>query len=232
MHSKLAVETKTIAIHCERRTAPISRITVHHTAGVVSTAEHVERVIKMWNTDVVNKPSANYLITNDGTVYCIIEDEYRSQASSSFENDNSAITIEVSNSHAGGTWPVSKAAMDALISLMADLCATYGIKLKYTGNKNGSLTVHQMFAATSCPGPYLLDAIPGIITAVDLMLSNVSVSLPPWQVEKDKAVEHCILEGYIKGDGTREDWDSFITKSELAVVLYRMYNKSAEADYS
>jgi hypothetical protein len=40
-----------------------------------------------------------------------------------------------------------------LVNLCVDICKRYGFRLNYTGNANGSLTEHRMFASTSCPGP-------------------------------------------------------------------------------
>ena len=69
---------------------------------------------------------------------------------------NQAVTIEVSNSKAGGDWPISEAAYHALIDLCVDICQRNGIKtVNYTGTKSGVLTEHRMFAATQCPGQHI-----------------------------------------------------------------------------
>ena len=55
----------------------------------------------------------------------------------------------------GGEWPVSDKAWNSLIELCVDICKRYNFKLIYDGTPNGSLTRHDMFKDTNCPGPYL-----------------------------------------------------------------------------
>ena len=51
---------------------------------------------------------------------------------------------------------VSDKAYAALIDLCIDICQRNNIEsLEYTGDKDGNLTRHNMFAKTTCPGPYL-----------------------------------------------------------------------------
>lgn len=54
-----------------------------------------------------------------------------------------------------GTWTVSDAAFDSLVDLCADICKRYGFELGFTGDSSGSLTRHNFYANTNCPGPYL-----------------------------------------------------------------------------
>ena len=89
-------------------------------------------------------------------------------ASSNKDNDNVAITIEVANSSSNDkNWPVSDNAYNSLIKLCVDICKRYGITLNYTGDSNGTLTTHNMFKATDCPGPYLLSRMPTIASTVN-----------------------------------------------------------------
>jgi hypothetical protein len=102
--------------------------------------------------------SANYAIGNDGRIGLFCPEADRSWCSSSPWNDNRAITIEVSNSAYGDAsgWPIGDKAYNSLIKLCVDICKRNGIKkLEFTGDKNGSLTFHYMFAATACPGPWM-----------------------------------------------------------------------------
>ena len=79
--------------------------------------------------------------------------------SSNADNDNQAVTIEVSNDEIGGNWHVSDKALKATIELCVDICKRNGIKkLNYTGDKSGNLTMHKWFSATNCLGskfPYI-----------------------------------------------------------------------------
>jgi hypothetical protein len=102
---------------------------------------------------VARQMSANYAIGNDGRIGLFCPESDRSWCSSSPWNDNRSITIEVSNSAYGEAsgWPVSEAAYNSLIKLCVDICKRNGIpKLVFTGDKNGSLTYHYMFAPTGC----------------------------------------------------------------------------------
>ena len=53
-----------------------------------------------------------------------------------------------------------------------DICRRYGFRLNYDGTPNGSLTRHNMFAATSCPGPYLQGRFEELAKVVNDRLDN------------------------------------------------------------
>lgn len=133
------------------RTEKISKITVHHAAGVMS-VEGMKNIIHNPNREV----SCNYAIGWDARVGGYIKEENRAWTSSSYWNDQRAVTIEVSNSACSSDWPVADKVWAKLVELCADICKRNGIaRLTYTGDKNGTLTFHQMFTATACPGPYI-----------------------------------------------------------------------------
>lgn len=129
------------------RTEAVTKITIHHMAGV-STGKNCAQSHKNGTA-----ASANYYVGNAGDICGGVSEDRRAWTSSSPWNDQKAITIECSNSATGDPWPVSEAAYRATIALCADICKRYGITPHYTGDKNGSLTLHCMFAATACPGP-------------------------------------------------------------------------------
>ena len=129
------------------RTEPITKITIHHMAGVTTGA----KCAQMHRNG--NAASANYYIGNGGDICGGVSEDRRAWTSSSGWNDQRAITIECSNSATGDPWPVSDAAYKSTIRLCTDICKRYGITPHYTGDKSGSLTLHCMFAATACPGP-------------------------------------------------------------------------------
>lgn len=100
--------------------------------------------------------SANYGIGCDARVGMYVEEKNRAWTSSNAVNDHQAITIEVANDSGAPNWHVSDKVLNKLIDLCIDICKRNGIsKLVYTGDANGSLTLHKFFAATVCPGPYL-----------------------------------------------------------------------------
>lgn len=119
--------------------------------------------------------SSNYGIGTDGRVGMYVEEKNRAWTSSSSENDDQAITIEVSNDEIGGNWHVSDTALNKLIELCIDICKRNAIKkLNFTGDTSGNLTMHKWFAATSCPGPYLGSKFPYISDEVNKGLTESS----------------------------------------------------------
>lgn len=153
------------------RKYPITKITIHHAAGNVSLQGY-------GNTFQTRQASANYGIDSQGNVGMYVEEKDRSWASSSSDNDNRAVTIEVANSSTGGNWPVSDAALAKLIELCVDICKRNGIaRLNYTGDASGNLTRHNMFKNTTCPGPYLQAKFPWIAEQVNARL-GASASAP------------------------------------------------------
>lgn len=124
------------------------------------------------------KASSNYGIGSDGRVGMYVEEKNRSWCSSNANNDHQAITIEVANDGGASTnWHVSDTALAKLIDLCVDICQRNGIeKLNYTGDANGNLTRHNMFANTTCPGGYLQSKFSYIAEEVNKRLSSNSSS--------------------------------------------------------
>ena len=136
--------------HYNGRAYPVTRVTIHEMAAVW-TAQRCGEFFR----DSTRNASSNYGIGNDGTIMCYVDEDNAAWTSADWDNDNRAITIEVSNSQMGGDWPISDAAYDSLIKLCADICNRYGIIPVYNGQKWASFTEHKMFANTACPGPYI-----------------------------------------------------------------------------
>lgn len=152
------------------RNQPISKITVHHMAGNLS----VETCGSVFAPSS-RQASSNYGIGSDGRVGMYVEEKDRSWASSSSWNDNRAVTIEVANDQIGGNWHVSDAAWNKLVELCVDICRRNGMKsLVWTGGTDGSLTCHYMYAATSCPGPYLKSRMAELAQTVTARLGGAS----------------------------------------------------------
>lgn len=157
------------------RNQPISKITVHHMAGVLS-VETMGNIIHNPNREV----SCNYAIGSDGRIGAYIKEENRSWCSSSPWNDNRAITIETSNCATTSDWPVSDKVWNRLVELCADICKRNNIpKLTYTGNKEGTLTFHCFYAQTNCPGPYIKSRAQLLCDQVNAKLNNSSSSTKP-----------------------------------------------------
>lgn len=145
----------------------VCKITPHHMA-VVWTGERCAQSFDVRGRNA----SSNYCIGYDGEIVGCVDERDRSWCSASGWNDRKAITIEVSNSSTGGDWPVSQKSWDSLVRLCADICKRYGFRLDYDGTPNGSLTEHQMYAATNCPGPYLHRMMPELARQVNALLDS------------------------------------------------------------
>ncbi len=171
--SKLATEFIESPNHRNGRVYPLTRITIHH-AAMVCGARQIARCF----VPASRKASATYCIGNDGGIVQCVKESDMPWTSSSYDNDNRAITIEVANSARYGQWPVSDAALESLIKLCVDICERNpGIgRLNYTGDTNGNLTMHCWFANTQCPGPYLKSKFQYIAEEVNKRLDEKKVS--------------------------------------------------------
>ena len=150
------------------RKEKIKKITIHHMAADLTLEDLGASFAKR-----DRRASANYGIDSRGQVGLYVEEANRAWTSSSEENDNQAITIEVANDEIGGVWHISDAAYEKLIALCVDICRRNDIeKLVFTGDCNGNLTLHKMFSGrTECPGPYLESKMPEIVRRVNQQLS-------------------------------------------------------------
>lgn len=173
MSNSSLVDVTILSPNCNSpRNNSINKITIHHMAGCLS----VERCGEMF-ADPDRQGSSNYGIDSDGRVGLYVDEGDRAWTSSSPDNDNQAVTIEVANSEYGGGWPVSDTAYEKLIDLCTDICRRNGIdRLNFTGDATGNLTMHKYFTATNCPGPYLEARFPDIAERVNARLHNGSDS--------------------------------------------------------
>lgn len=139
------------------RKNPVTKITPHHMAMVCDAASCARAHLKG------SGASANYYIGNDGKICGGVSEDRRAWTSGTGNakgsNDHMAITIEVSNSKAINSWPISDAAYKSLVALCADICKRYDIVPHFTGDASGAVTAHYMFQATACPGPTLKQII-------------------------------------------------------------------------
>lgn len=145
----------------------ICKFTPHHMAGKLTG----EQCAKLFQNSGRNA-SANYCIGYDGEIIGCVDENNRAWTSSNKSNDCQAITVEVSNSSAGGDWPISEASWNSLVELAVDVCKRYNFKLVYDGTADGSLTRHNMFAATACPGTYLQNRFEELVETVNARLTG------------------------------------------------------------
>ena len=167
MNNSSLVNYTRLSPNCTKMTNKVNKkITIHHMAGNLS--------IEACGASFANRSrsaSSNYGIGTDGRIGLYVNESDRSWCSSSYQNDQQAVTIEVANDQIGGQWHVSDKALASLINLCVDICKRNGIKrLNFTGDATGNLTQHNYFAATACPGPYLKSKFPYIAEEVNKRL--------------------------------------------------------------
>lgn len=157
------------------RNHAIDTITIHCTAGQMSRSGMESHFMSAG-------VSANYGITSDGTICLIVDEGSRAWTSSSRENDNRAITIEVSSDATKPNY-VSDIVMNSLIRLLVDICKRNNIpSLLWANDKKAlskpgyqNMTVHRWFTNTSCPGEYLMERMGDIADTVNSQLETNSL---------------------------------------------------------
>lgn len=160
-NSKLVSHTNISPNKTKSRKYPITRISIHCVVGQVT----VERLGEVFEP-TSRKASSNYGVGKDGRVGMYVEECDRSWCTSSSDNDNRAVTIEVA-SDTTHPYAVTDAAYAGLLDLCTDICERNGKKkLLWFADKEKTLaykpaddemvlTVHRWFANKSCPGEYL-----------------------------------------------------------------------------
>lgn len=142
----------------------IEAITIHHMAGVLS----AEACGQIWQT-VGREGSSHYGIGNGGRIGQYVDEENTAWCNSNWDSNCKSVTIETSNCSTGGDWPVSDAALNSLIRLVADIAKRNNLGTLVKGK---NLTWHSMFFNTACPGPYLISKLDYIIDEANKINNN------------------------------------------------------------
>lgn len=236
------------------RTAKIDTITIHHAAAVKVSAEAIGNEFAKTS----RQASSNYGIGYNGEIGLYVPENYRAWTSSNRSNDNRAITIEVANSTGAPNWEISDASYQSLIKLCVDICQRNDIKkLLWRADKSligqidkQNMTVHQWFANTSCPGPYLFAHMGDIADKVNNILEDSGMdinkfldkitpeqayklitkanqyisTLPPDQYAKEACEKGVKSKIFSDGnsDGLVDSPQAFLKRQELVTVLNRM----------
>lgn len=130
-----------------RRGNKISKITVHHMAGIMSATQ----CGALWQRKG-RRGSSHYGIGNDGAIGNYVDENNIAWTDSNWKSNCTSVTIETSNNARGGDWTVSDAALNSLIKLCADIAKRNGLGTLVPGK---NLTWHSMYTSTTCPGNYL-----------------------------------------------------------------------------
>ena len=202
------VDYKNLCRDFNVRNHAIDTITIHCFVGQVTAKRGCDY---FFESD--RQVSSNYVVGCDGTIGLSVEEKNRAWTSSSPSNDHRAVTIEVA-SDTKPPYAVTDAAYKSLIELVADICKRNGIKkLMWKNDKSlvgqpskQNMTIHRWFAATDCPGQYLLEHMSDIADQVNkkLGVATTTVVTPKTTTSSDapKSVGgNAMTKGYFaKGD--------------------------------
>lgn len=189
-NSSLVTYTKLSPNNSGKRIQEITKITPHHMAGNLS----VETCGDVF-APASRQASSNYGIDSKGNVGLYVDEDKRSWASSSAWNDQRAVTIEVADEVLSPEWKPSDKAYAKLVELCVDIVkrnpkivrANGKPGLNYTGDRNGSLTTHDMFAATGCPGTWLKANMKKLEQDVNAKLDGATAAKPQAPVAQKPA---------------------------------------------
>lgn len=227
------VEYTRLSPNCTKpRNHKIDIITPHIIAGDIS-IEALGRIF----ASPARKASSNYGIDSKGRIGLYCNESDRSWCSSNAANDHRAITIEIANTVNQEPYPITDAAMKALIELCADICKRNGIpRLLWRADKSligqvdkQNITVHRWFAPKSCPGNYVYDRLGYIADRVNKILGADGL---PIEIKKPlpKPYQQTVKE---YGDPAELIWDFLKSKglNDFAVAGI-MGNLQAESGLS
>ena len=194
-NSPLATFTKISPNQSGPRKYPLTRITIHCVVGQCNVQS-----LGGWFAQESTRASSNYGVGFGGGIGLYVPESNRSWCSSSSDNDNRAITIEVA-SDTTAPYAVRPAAYSALLDLVTDICKRNGKKrLLWFGDKDKALayapaademvlTVHRWFANKSCPGDYLYNRHPEIAAEVNKRLGASPAAEQPQEPATPEALE-------------------------------------------
>lgn len=157
-NSKLATERYPAyeGNYTKGRTKKISKITIHHMAGVLS-AKSCGAIFQRKGRN----GSSNYGIGKNGEIAVYVDECNTSWCDSNWDSNCKSVTIETSNNKTGGNWTVSDKVLKSLINLVADIAKRNSLGTLVKGK---NVTWHSMYTATSCPGKYLLSKMDYIVS--------------------------------------------------------------------
>lgn len=172
-NSPLVVHTRISPNRTSPRNHEIDTISIHCVVGQVT----AESLGEQFSSPSV-QASSNYGVDKNGRVGMYVEEKDRSWCTSSRENDNRAITIEVA-SDTTHPYTVNDKAYYALIDLLVDICKRnpkIGY-LRWKADKSligqvskQNMTVHRWFKNKKCPGDYLYNLHYDIVDRVNAKL--------------------------------------------------------------
>lgn len=231
--------------HSGQRTHKIDRITPHCVVGQLS-AEGIGHCFPDGR-----EASCNYGVGYDGRQCLIVEEKNRSWCTSSRENDQRAITIEVASDKTA-PYAFTNEAYKSLVELCIDICKRNGFnKVLWFGDKDKSLnyepkdgecvlTVHRWFANKSCPGDWMYNRMGQFAAEINAAIGGTSTSDVEIKVPNDGKTLYRVQCGAYKVKANAENQlnaikakgiDAFITQVDgLYKVQVGAYGIKSNAD--
>lgn len=202
----------------------IEKIAIHHMAGIL-TAKQCGGIFQNGS----RKASSNYGIGKDADVGLYVDEANTSYCNSNWDSNCKSVTIETSNSSLGGDYPVSDAVLNKLIELVADIAKRNNLGKLVKGQ---NLVWHRMYAATTCPGNYLLSKMDYIAEQAN-KINGQSTSAPETTNKKsnEEIANEVIAGKWGNGDArktalTNAGYDFSVIQS---IVNEKLTGKKAES---
>jgi murein DD-endopeptidase MepM/ murein hydrolase activator NlpD len=178
--------------------------------------------------------SSTYGIDGSGKIGLFVDEGNIPHTSSSPENDQQAVTIEIANkpeaytrykNNGDESWEISDAAMEAAKKLTVDVAKRNGIsKFTYTGDPSGSWTYHRMFANKSCPGDYIVNQTDSILADINKRISGSGDEIPIPPIDQSK-IASTINNGSML-DGLMDD--NNMTNNTTNIIVAKSTQKENE----
>jgi hypothetical protein len=160
-----------------RNGQPINGVVIHHVAGTNGLGY-------VANANTRNS-HPTYHIANSGAVTGIVNPDRRPYSTGGTPDPNS-VTFEVDNSSVGGDWPVSPAALEALIDVIVYHAsqsprAGKGFAKNEPSVKQSEFFIawHSQYKATACPGPFIMSQLDYIVDQCNKRASGVAPAPTP-----------------------------------------------------
>jgi hypothetical protein len=160
-----------------RNGQPINGVVIHHVAGTNGLGY-------VANANTRNS-HPTYHIANSGAVTGVVHPDRRPYSTGGTPDPN-AVTFEIDNSSAGGDWPVSPAALEALIDVIVyhgsqSPRAGKGFAKNQPSVKQAEFFIawHSQYKATACPGPFIMSQLDYIVGECNKRASGVAPAAAP-----------------------------------------------------
>jgi hypothetical protein len=196
--------------HVNHQSYTKTMVTIHHNAGVLS---H-EDVLNAWKT---REASAHFDVDRAGAVAQYVNVNEYAWACGNTVGNQTSISIEMSNSTAGGIWPVSETTWHEAARLAGWLFA----HVIGTRPDSGNLVPHHHWYSTSCPGPYM-DGVFGQLISLAQQAYDSFVSGGTGDSMDEQSIVNAILDTTINRQGVDENGKAKAGTTNLRSIISYM----------